>query len=140
MIKSQQYMVSQHQAEKTGNIMYVLNIGINVIYFEFKALPTISGEPICSAICEMLKQQKTNTVFVPCTLWGIQWVHCYAHQCLHLHHGYQCLLLCFPLPCRRHLSLMYPTYNINLPSLRQYTTKLCIITKYTSSCRGPSYC
>ena len=51
-------------------MMTTANINLNEIYFEYKVLPVITGEPTFNALHEILKQVKANTVWVPSTLSG----------------------------------------------------------------------
>ena len=46
------------------------NINLIDLYFEYKVLPRIVGEPTFGALHEMLKQLKANATSVPCTLGG----------------------------------------------------------------------
>ena len=50
--------------------MNTSNINLKELYFEFKVLPKIAGEPTFGALHEMLKQLKANSAAVPCTLGG----------------------------------------------------------------------
>ena len=46
------------------------NINLKDLYFEYKLLPRIVGEPTFGSFHEMLKQLKANAAAVPCMLWG----------------------------------------------------------------------
>ena len=50
--------------------MSTSNINLNELYFEYKVLPRIVGEPTFNNLHEILKQLKANTCAVPCTLGG----------------------------------------------------------------------
>ena len=50
--------------------MSTSNINLNELYFEYKVLPRIVGEPTFNHLHEILKQLKANTCAVPCTLGG----------------------------------------------------------------------
>ena len=50
--------------------MSASNINLNELYFEYKVLPRIVGEPTFNHLHEILKQLKANTCAVPCTLGG----------------------------------------------------------------------
>ena len=50
--------------------MNTSNINLKDLYFEYKVLPRIVGEPTFDSLHEMLKQLKANAAAVPCTLGG----------------------------------------------------------------------
>ena len=50
--------------------MSTTNINLNDLYFEYKVLPRVVGEPTLKVLHEILKQLKANTSTVPCMLGG----------------------------------------------------------------------
>ena len=46
------------------------NINFNKLYFKYKVLAKIIGEPTFNKLHEMFRHLKANTVAVPCTLGG----------------------------------------------------------------------
>ena len=50
--------------------MSTTNINLNDLYFEYKVLPRVVGEPTFKVLHEILKQLKANTSTVPCMLGG----------------------------------------------------------------------
>ena len=46
------------------------NINLNELYFEYKVLTKIIGEPTFDKLHEMFRQLKANMAAVPCTLGG----------------------------------------------------------------------
>ena len=46
------------------------NINLNELYFEYKLLTKITGEPTFDKLHEIFRQLKSNTAAVPCTLGG----------------------------------------------------------------------
>ena len=50
--------------------MSAANINLNELYFEYKVLPRVAGEPTFNVLHEILKQLKANASAVPCTLGG----------------------------------------------------------------------
>ena len=46
------------------------NINLNELYFEYKILNKITGEPSFDKLHEMFRKFKANTAAVPCTLGG----------------------------------------------------------------------
>ena len=46
------------------------NINLNELYFEYKVLTQITGEPTFDKLHKMFRQLKANTAAVPCTLGG----------------------------------------------------------------------
>ena len=64
--REQSYLGTSFQTNK----MSASNINLNELYFEYKVLPRIVGEPTFNHLHEILKQLKANTCAVPCTLGG----------------------------------------------------------------------
>ena len=50
--------------------MNTTNVNLKDLYFEYKVLPRIVGEPTFNTLYDMLKQLKANDAAVPCTLGG----------------------------------------------------------------------
>ena len=59
-----------HVKQSFNSKMSAANINLNELYFEYKVLPRVAGEPTFNVLHEILKQLKANASAVPCTLGG----------------------------------------------------------------------
>ena len=50
--------------------MNASNVNLNELYFEYKVLTKVIGEPTFNKLHKMFCQSKSNTIAVPCTIGG----------------------------------------------------------------------
>ena len=65
-----QQTITEYLQEIFSKISTTVNINLNELYFKYKILKKITGEPTFDKLHEMFRQFKSNTAEVPCTLDG----------------------------------------------------------------------
>ena len=65
-----QQTITEYPQEIFSEMSTTAHINLNELYFDYKLLTKITGEPTFIKLHKMFRQIKANTAAVPCTLGG----------------------------------------------------------------------